>query len=221
MRLQWDQTGERYYETGVRQGVLYPCTAAGAYDKGVAWSGLTAVTESPSGAESNPQYADDIKYLDLRSLEQFGGTIEAFTYPDEFGVCDGSAEPVPGVQLGQQTRRAFGLCYRTVFGNDTEFDEYGYKLHIVYGATASPSERSYGTINESPEAAAFSWEFSTTPVKVEGYKPVSCITITSTKVDSEKLAALEDILYGTDGSGGGTATDPRLPTPAEVIAALT
>ena len=218
-RLVWDRTGERYYETGTKNGVLYPMSGT-TYGKGVAWNGLTAVTESPSGAEANPLYADDIKYLEMRSAEEFGGTIEAYTYPDEWAQCDGSAYPVEGVQLGQQSRVPFGFCYRTVLGNDTELDTHGYKLHLVYNATASPSERAYQTVNDSPEAITFSWEFTTTPINVTGYKPVACITIDSTKVDSEKLAALEDILYGKDAADGQEAVDPRLPLPDEIISLM-
>lgn len=209
-KLSWDDIGERLYETGVKNGVLYPVDDAGAYPKGVAWNGLTAVTESPSGAESNPLYADDIKYLDLRSVEEFGGTIEAYMYPDEFAECDGSASLATGVSIGQQKRRAFGLCYRTTLGNDVKGDDYGYKLHIVYGATASPSERAYATINDSPEAITMSWEFTTTPVTVTGFKPASHIEIDSTKANPEKLAALEAILYGADD------TEARLPLPDEI-----
>lgn len=209
-RLVWDKTGERFYETGVKNGVLYP-VVNGAYPKGVVWNGLTSVSESPSGADANAIYADDIKYLELRAAEEFGATVEAYTYPDEFAVCDGSASVADGVMIGQQARQPFGLCYRTVLGNDNQRDEYGYKLHLIYNATASPSERSYQTINDSPEAITFSWEMTTTPVAVEGYKPTACMTIDSTKADATKLAALEDILYGTEN------TDPRLPLPGEVI----
>lgn len=208
-RLVWDKTGERVYETGVRQGVLYPM-ADGAYPKGVAWNGLTAVTESPSGAEATPIYADDIKYLNLYSTEEFGATIEAYTYPKEFEECDGSAEIAVGVTIGQQTRKSFGMCYRTVIGNDVENEAHGYKLHIIYGATASPSEKAYATINDSPEAITFSWEVTTVPVNVDGFKPTASLTIDSTKVDSAKLTALEDILYGKD------ETEARLPLPNEI-----
>jgi len=210
-KLVWDQTGERYYETGVKMGVLYPQDTSGAYPKGVAWNGLTAVTESPSGAEATPLYADDIKYLNLMSTEEFGATIEAYTYPDEFAECDGSASIATGVMIGQQKRKAFGLCYRTVLGNDTENNDYGYKLHIIYGALAAPSEKAYATINDSPEAITFSWEVTTTPVNVTGQKPTASVTIDSTKADPTKLAALEAILYGSD-SGDG----PRLPLPDEI-----
>lgn len=208
-KLVWDQTGERLYETGVSKGVLYVQTA-GAYPKGVAWNGLTAVTESPSGAEATPLYADDIKYLNLLSNEEFGATIEAYTYPDEFMECDGSAALATGVYIGQQARKTFGMCYRTVIGNDTDNNSYGYKLHLIYGALAAPSEKAYATINDSPEAITFSWEVTTTPVEVPGYKPTASITIDSTKVDATKLAALEAVLYGSDD------VEARLPLPAEI-----
>lgn len=208
-KLIWDKSGERLYETGVKHGVLY-VQEAGAYANGVAWNGLTAITESPSGAEATPLYADDIKYLNLVSAEEFGGTIEAYTYPPEFAACNGEAEMTPGVYVGQQDRKTFGLSYCTVIGNDTEVNNYGYKLHLIYGALASPSERGYATINDSPEAITFSWEFSTTPVNATGFKPTACITIDSTKVDAEKLKALEAILYGSD------EEEPRLPLPDEV-----
>ena len=212
-KLVWDTTGERYYETGVKKGVLYVQTS-GAYPKGVAWNGLTAVTESPSGAEATALYADDIKYLNLMSNEEFGATIEAYTYPDEFAACDGSAALVDGVMIGQQKRSAFGLCYRTSIGNDTDGSDYGYKLHLVYGCQAAPSEKGYSTINDSPEAITFSWEVTTTPVEVTGHKPTSCITIDSTKVDAEKLAALEEILYGA------AETEARLPLPDEIASLM-
>lgn len=215
-RLIWDNTGERYYETGVKMGVLYP-QVGGAYPKGVAWNGLTSVTESPSGAESNPQYADDIKYLDLYSAEEFGATINAFTYPDEFANCDGSAEIAKGAMIGQQARQPFGLCYRTTFGNDTDGNEHGYKIHIIYGAKASPSEKAYNTINDSPEPIEFSWEVTTTPVTVTGFKPTANMVIDSTKVEKAKLTALEDVLYGKD---GGSSAEPRLPMPDEIIQLL-
>ena len=216
-RLVWDKTSERLYETGVKQGVLYVQTG-GTYPKGVAWNGLTAVTESPSGAEATPLYADDIKYLNLMSAEEFGATIEAYTYPEEFAECDGSAEIATGVYIGQQTRKTFGLCYRTTLGNDVDGNNYGYKLHLIYGAMAAPSEKGYATINDSPEAITFSWEVTTTPVNVEGFKPTASITIDSTKVDSSKLTALEDILYGKNATSEGTSdgVDPRLPLPDEV-----
>ena len=216
-RLKWDQTGERFYETGVKNGVLYIPTG-GAYTKGVAWNGLTAVTESPSGAEATPLYADDIKYLNLMSTEEFGATIEAYTYPDEFAECDGSAELATGVYIGQQPRKTFGLCYKTTLGNDEDGNSYGYKLHLIYGAKAAPTEKAYATINDSPEAITFSWELTTTPVPVKNAKPTASITIDSTKVNKGKLAALEDILYGKDGTGDGNtgATEPRLPLPDEI-----
>lgn len=209
-KLIWDASGERFYETGVKMGVLY-VQEAGAYPKGVAWNGLTAVTESPSGAEATPLYADDIKYLNLMSTEEFGATIEAYTYPDEFMVCDGSAALTTGVYIGQQARKAFGMCYRTVLGNDTENNDYGYKLHLIYGALAAPSEKAYATINDSPEAITFSWEVTTTPVNVKDHKPTASMTIDSTKVDAEKLAALEAVLYG------GESEEARLPLPDEVL----
>lgn len=208
-KLVWDQTGDRLYETGVKMGVLYP-QVSGTYPKGVAWNGLTAVTESPSGAEPTPLYADDVKYLNLMSTEEYGASIEAYTYPDEFAACDGSASIATGVSIGQQTRKAFGLCYRTTIGNDTDGNDHGYKLHIIYGALASPSEKAYSTINDSPEAITFSWEVTTTPVEVTGHKPTACVTIDSTKVDATKLAALEAILYGGDDS------EARLPLPDEI-----
>ena len=212
-KLVWDKTGERYYETGVKQGVLYVQDASGAYPEGVAWNGLTAVTESPSGAEATALYADDIKYLNLISTEEFGATIEAYTYPDEFAECDGSASLATGVSIGQQKRKAFGLCYRTTVGNDVDGNDHGYKLHIIYGAIASPSEKAYSTINDSPEAITFSWEVTTTPVSVSGFKPTANLTIDSTKVTPEKLAALEAILYGSDTE---TSKEPRLPLPNEI-----
>lgn len=218
-KLTWDESGSRLYETGIRRGVLYPKIKsgenAGNYATGVAWNGLTSVTESPSGAEETAIYADDIKYLSLYSTEEYGGTIEAYTYPDEWAECDGSAEIANGVTIGQQTRVGFGLCYRTVLGNDAVGESYGYKLHLVYGAMASPSEKSYETINDSPDAITFSWEYTTTPVAVsDEYKPTSLLVIDSTKVDASKLAALEAILYG------GASTEPRLPLPSEVISIL-
>lgn len=215
-RITWDQTGERHYETGVRQGVLYPMSIDGTYPLGVAWNGLTAVTESPSGAEPTPLYADDIKYLNLISAEEFGATIEAFTFPDEFYTCDGSGILIEGVYVGQQSRQPFGFSYRTVLGNDIQLNEFGYKLHLIYGAVASPSEKPYATINDSPEAITFSWDISTTPVNMEGFKPTSSLTIDSTKVDKTALKELEDILYGTDGTTGEGVL-PRLPLPNEII----
>lgn len=213
-KLTWDASGERLYETGVKQGVLYVMGSTG-YGNGVAWNGLTAITESPSGAESTPLYADDIKYLDLRSTEEFGATIEAYTYPDEFAACDGSASLADGVSIGQQARKMFGLCYRTTVGNDTDGTDHGYKLHLIYGATASPSEKAYETINDSPEAITFSWEITTTPVSVTGFKPTASITIDSTKADPTCLAALEAKLYGSE------TTEPTLPLPDEVKTLMT
>lgn len=209
-RLVWDKTGERVYETGVRQAVLYPQETGGTYPLGVAWNGLTGVTESPSGAESTPIFADDIKYLSLMSAEEFGATIEAYTYPDEFAACDGSSDIATGVSIGQQKRKSFGLCYRTALGNDVDGEDYGYKLHIIYGAIAAPSEKGYATINNDPEAITFSWEISTTPVSMTGFKPTASITIDCTKANVTKLKALEDILYG---SGSASA---RLPLPDEI-----
>ena len=209
-KIVWDQTGERLYETGVKRGVLYVQDSGGTYPKGVAWNGLTAVTESPSGAEATPLYADDIKYLNLISTEELGGTIEAYTYPDEFAECDGSASIATGVYIGQQSRKTFGMCYTTTVGNDVDNNAHGYKLHLIYGALASPSEKAYSTINDSPEAITFSWEFSTTPVNVTGFKPTANIVIDSTKATPEKMAALEKILYGD------TDVEPRLPLPNEV-----
>lgn len=213
-KLVWDATGERFYETGVKMGVLY-VQEAGVYPKGVVWNGLTAVTESPSGAEATPLYADDIKYLNLMSNEEFGATIEAYTYPDEFAVCDGSASLAEGVYIGQQSRKAFGMCYRTVVGNDVSNNDYGYKLHLIYGALAAPSEKAYATINDSPEAITFSWEVTTTPVNVTGHKPTASITIDSTKVDKAKLEALEAILYGSE------SEEARLPLPDEIAELMT
>lgn len=220
-RLTWDNTGERFYETGVKQGVLYPLQDNGKYDKGVVWNGLTAITESPSGAEATALYADDIKYLNLLSTEEFGATIEAYTYPDEFAECDGSAALADGVMLGQQKRKTFGLCYKTTIGNDTDGNDHGYKLHLIYGCLAAPSEKAYATINDSPEAITFSWEVSTTPVNVAGFKPTSQITIDSTKIaegKKAKLTELEEILYGKDGTGDGQtgAVVARLPLPDEI-----
>lgn len=213
-KLVWDKTGERLYETGVKNGVLYVFDN-GTYGNGVAWNGLTAVTESPSGAEATPLYADDIKYLNLMSAEEFGATIEAYTYPEEFAQCNGEGSLVDGVVIGQQARKTFGLCYRTVVGNDTEGADHGYKLHIIYGALAAPSERAYATINDSPEAITFSWEVTTTPVSVEGFKPTASVTIDSTKCDAEKLAALEAKLYGSE------SEEPTLPLPDEIKTLMT
>lgn len=195
-KIVWDQTGERLFETGVDHGVLYPIQTGGLYSKGVAWNGLTAVNESPSGAEATDLYADNIKYLSMRSAETFGATVEAYTYPDEFAECDGSATLAEGVTIGQQARKIFGLSYRTLVGNDVDGQDHGYKLHLIYGASASPSERAYATVNDSPEAITFSWELSTTPVNVTGFKPTACVTIDSTKADPTCLKKLEDILYG-------------------------
>lgn len=209
-KIVWDNTGERLYETGVRNGVLYPIQTDGTYSKGVAWNGLISITESPSGAEATPLYADDTKYLNLISAEEYGYTIEAYIYPDKFAECDGSASIATGVNIGQQPRKTFGMCYRTVVGNDVENDNYGYKLHLVYGALAAPSEKAFSTINDSPEAITFSWEVSTTPVNVTGFKPTASLTIDSTKVDAAKLASLEAILYGSE------SEEARLPLPDEI-----
>ena len=219
-KIEWDKTGEKLYETGVKNGVLYLPDESGAYTNGVAWNGLTSVKESPSGAEATPLYADDIKYLELTSAEEFGGTLECYTYPDEFAECDGSAEVAPGVIIGQQNRKTFGLCYRTTLGNDVKGNEYGYKLHLIYGAKASPSEKAYSTINDSPEAITFSYEITTTPVNVTGYKPTASLIVDSTKVGAEKMAALEAILYGKDGVESSPNNNPRLPLPDEVITLL-
>ena len=209
--LTWDQTGEKLYETGVQKGVLYPMDGA-VYGKGVAWNGLTAVNETPSGAESTKLYADDIKYLDIRSAEEFGATIEAYSSPEEFDACDGTASLADGVNIGQQNRKGFGFCYRSTIGNDTEYNNYGYKLHIIYGLTASPSERSYSTVNDSPEAATLSWEVSSTPVNVAGFKPTSIITINSKKINPEALKEIEDALYGT------ASEEPKILLPDEIKA---
>lgn len=219
-KLVWDKTGERYYETGVNNGVLYVVDNTGNYGKGVAWNGLTKVTESPSGAEATPLYADNIKYLNLMSAEEFGFTIEAYTYPDEFAACDGSSEIATGITIGQQSRKTFGFCYRTENGNDTLGTNYGYKIHIVYGATASPSSKDYQTINDSPEAISLSWEVKTTPIEVTTEfngnkpKPTATLIIDSTKVDASKLKLIEDKLYGTE------AEEPTLLLPDEVVALL-
>ena len=213
-KLVWDNAGDRLYETGVKMGVLYPLTE-GKYPKGVAWNGLTAVTESPEGAEPTPLYADDIKYLNILSTEEFKATVEAYTYPDEFAECDGSATLTTGVTIGQQKRKAFGLCYRTVLGNDTDGDAHGYKIHIIYGALAAPSEKAYATKNDSPEAITFSWELSTTPVNVDGFEPTASLVIDSTTVTSEHLSKLEEVLYGS------ADKDARLPLPDEIKTILT
>lgn len=210
MKLVWDKTGERFYETGVNKGVLYTQDAKGDYTKGVVWNGLTAVTESPSGAEATPLYADNIKYLNLMSTEEFGATVEAYTYPDEFAECNGEAALATGVTIGQQPRKPFGMSYQTKIGNDVNND-LGYKIHIIYGALAAPSEKAYNTINDSPEAVTFSWELTTTPVEVTGFKPTASITVDSTKVDAEKLKALEAVLYGSE------SEEARLPLPSEII----
>lgn len=209
-RLTWDDAGKRLYETGVKQGVIYPQDDNGAYPKGVAWNGLTAVTESPEGAEPTPLYADDIKYLNLLSTEEFKATIEAYTYPDEFAECDGSGSLVEGVTIGQQDRKTFGLSYRTSLGNDVKGNEYGYKLHIVYGCLAAPSEKAYATVNDSPEAITFSWEVSTTPVNVTGFKPTASLVLDSVKLGAAKMKAIEDVLYGS------SAAEARLPLPDEI-----
>lgn len=216
--ITWDAAGERFYETGVDHGVLYPRIADGSYPVGTAWNGLVSVSESPEGAEATPLYADNIKYLNLISAEELNATIEAYTYPDEFAVLDGSVAPVVGVNLGQQDRGTFGLCYRTVVGNDVEGNAHGYKLHLLYGATAAPSEKGYNTINDSPEAITFSWEVTTVPEVVTGYKPTALITIDSRTADPTKLAALEVILYGATGTPDVPA---RLPLPNEVITLMT
>lgn len=210
----WDKTGEHVYETGVDHGVLYKLSTAGAYTNGVAWNGLTSVSESPSGAEASAIFADNIKYLNLISAEEFGLTIEAYTFPKEFAECDGSIQVTDGVVIGQQSRKTFGFSYRSKIGNDVLNDAYGYKIHLIYGCLASPSERAYSTINDSPEAIAFSWEIQTTPVNVVGHKPTALVTIDSTVADATKLKALEDILYGTE------TEEPRMPLPDEVITLL-
>lgn len=213
-KIKWDQEGQKTYETGVKNGVLYVIDDDGKYSNGVAWNGLTNVNESPSGAEESPYYADDVKYLSLTSAEEFGASVEAYTYPEEFEVCDGSVEILPGISASQQTRKKFGLCYRTTFGNDVKGNDYGYKLHLVYGAQAAPSERGYSTINDSPEPITFSWELTTTPVEINGFKPTSILKVDSTKMNPDKLAILENILYGTDD------TNPRLPLPNELMELL-
>jgi len=227
-KLVWDQTGERFYETGVRNVVLYVQNSDGTYGEGVAWNGVTGITESPSGAEATPLYADDIKYLNLISNEEFGATIEAYTYPDEFAECDGSASIATGITVGQQARKAFGLCYRTAIGSDTDGNDHGYKLHIIYGCKATPSEKAYATINDSPEAITFSWELSTTPVsfstKSTGnavLKPTATITIDSTQVSEANMKTLENYLYGTDAGSGTSATNAQLPLPDTLVGLLT
>ena len=218
-RLEWDKSGERLYETGIEKGVLYPISN-GQYQSGVAWNGLTAFTESPSGAENTDLYADNIKYLSMQSAETFGGTIEAYMYPDEFAECDGSANVAAGVTIGQQTRKGFGFCYRTKVGNDTDGNEHGDKIHIVYGCKCSPSEKNYQTINDSPDAITFSWEVNSTPVNVTNHKPTSCLVIDTTKISEAALTAIEDALYGKNGEDA-VATDPKILMPDEVIAIIT
>lgn len=223
-KIVWDKTGERFYETGVDRGVLYVQDSLGKYPNGVAWNGLTGVTESPTGAEPTPLYADNIKYLNLISVEEFEANIEAYTYPEEFEECDGSAELTPGVALGQQPRKTFGLCYRTKLGNDLEGEDYGYKLHLIYGAKAAPSDKGYETINDTPDAITFSWDVTTTPVPVTGFKPTASLVIDSTKVDAAKLQALEEILYGKAAVEGETPSEEveaRLPLPDEVLTIIT
>lgn len=210
-KLVWNEAGKRLYETGVDRGVLYVSDGRGGYQKGVVWNGLVSVNESPSGAEATPLYAGNIKYVELMSNEEFGASIEAYTYPEEFEQCDGSAELAEGVTIGQQPRKSFGLCYRTKIGNDTAGDDHGYKIHLIYGAKAAPTEKSYTTINDSPEAITFSWEVTTTPIEVAGHKPTATLTIDSTKVKPDKLEAIEKKLYGD------TATEATLPTPAEIL----
>lgn len=213
-KLVWDQDAQRLYETGVSKGVLYIRSDDGQYTKGVAWNGLTGVTESPSGAEPTDLYADNTKYLSLRSAEEFGATVTAYTYPDEFAECDGSAVFAKGAIIGQQARKSFGFSYQTVLGNDVKLNDYGYKIHIIYGCSASPSEKAYSTINDSPEAIEFSWELNTTPVNVEGFKPTATVIVDSTTADKAKLAELEKILYGDE------ETEPRLPLPDEILTIL-
>lgn len=213
-KIVWDQIGERFYETGVKNGVLYVQDEEGNYGNGVAWNGLTAVTESPSGAEATALYADDIKYVNLMSAEEFGATIEAYTYPDEFEACDGSASLAAGISIGQQPRKAFGLCYKTVVGNDVQGNALGFKIHLIYGAKAAPSERAFQTINDSPEAITFSWELTTTPVNVSGFQPTANLVIDSTKVAPEALAKIEDKLFGTE------SEEPTLLLPDEVVALI-
>ena len=218
-KIKWDETGKRFFETGVDHAVLYPIDANSTYSSGVAWNGIIGINETPSGAEANPLYADNIKYLNLVAAEDFGLTIEAYTYPDEWAACDGSAEISTGVVVGQQNRKTFGLCYRTKLGNDVDGQDHGYKLHLVYGCLAAPSERNHQTVNETPDALTFSWTVTTTPVDVPGFKPTACLTLDSTKVDATKLANLEDILFGKDPTtvGGNDGVDARLPLPNEII----
>ena len=211
-KLVWDQAGQKFFETGVSNGVLYVSDGQGGYLKGVAWNGLTSVAENPSGAESNPVYADNIKYLNIISAEEFGATIEAYTYPDEFMECDGSAQVVAGVNIGQQARKSFGISYRTRVGNDVAGDNLGYKIHVIYNCQAAPSGKTYSTVNESPEAITFSWEVTTTPVPVEGFRPTATVVFDSTKLDAEKMTAVENALYG------GTSSEPGLPSIEELLA---
>ena len=213
-KLVWNEAGKRLYETGVDRGVLYVSDGNGRYQKGVVWNGLVSVNESPSGAEATPLYAGNVKYVELMSNEEFGASIEAYTYPEEFEQCDGSAELADGITIGQQPRKSFGLCYRTKIGNDTAGDEHGYKIHLIYGAKAAPTEKSYTTINDSPEAITFSWEITTTPIEVAGHKPTATLTIDSTKVTPTALTAIETKLYGD------TSGEPTLPTPAEILALI-
>lgn len=225
MRLIWDKAGERFYETGVDHGVVYPMQTGGTFSKGVPWNGLSAVTESPSGAEDSPVYADNIKYLNLMSVEEFGATVEAYTYPPEFAECDGSVEIVPGMFAGQQNRKMFGMAYRTILGNDVDNNDYGYKLHVIYNALAAPSEKGYSSVNDSPEPIAFSWELTTTPVAIDTVidgkklKPTACLTFDSTKFDKAFMAKLEDILFGKNPTteGGTDGTEARLPFPDEIL----
>ena len=228
-KLVWDNTGERLYETGVSKGVLYPIQPGGVYTKGVAWNGLSAVTESPSGAEATGLYADNIKYLNLISAEEFGGTIEAYMAPDEFAECDGSVEVAPGVYAGQQSRKMFGLAYTTIIGNDVDSNDHGYEIHLVYGCMASPSEKGYESVNDSPAALTLSWDFTTTPVNITSVvgevtklKPTATLVLKSTKVDAKKMAAVEEILYGKDPTGADTndGVEPRLPLPDEIVSIM-
>ena len=213
-KLIFNNVGERLFETGVKNGVLYVMGADGTYENGVVWNGLTAVTESPSGAETTPLYADDVKYVVIYAAEEFGATVEAYTYPEEFEECDGSASIFEGITIGQQTRKSFGMCYKTSVGNDVQGQDFGYKIHIIYGAKAAPSEKSYSTINDSPEAVTFSWELSTVPVPVEGFNPTATMVIDSTRVPAEKMTLIEDKLYGTE------STEATLPLPGELLALL-
>ena len=213
-KLVFNNVGERLFETGVKNGVLYVMGEDGTYENGVVWNGLTAVTESPSGAETTPLYADDVKYVVIYAAEEFGATVEAYTYPEEFEQCDGSASIFEGITIGQQTRKSFGMCYKTSVGNDVQGQDFGYKIHIIYGAKAAPSEKSYSTINDSPEAVTFSWELSTVPVPVEGFNPTATMVIDSTRVPAEKMTLIENKLYGTE------SDEPTLPLPNEILALL-